>query len=617
MFDFLHIPRLIVFCAVTIMVAALPGELSAAPEACGYSPIHQLKYTSEDSHFEYVNPNAPNGGKINIGRVGSFNSLNFLRYPGSTIADRGQIPLNVTEYLFDSFLVKSADEVAGFYCLAASAVKISKDLSKVSFTLNPDVRFHDGKSLSVDDVIFTFETLKRQGPPYYRQVLRDISIKSEGQAGVVYINKRKGDRDFPSLVGRLPLHPKHFWDNGRLTEKAMILPLGSGPYQIAKAISGKLALLKRAKNYWARNHFTQKGRYNFDEIKIDYFRDNRSALEAFKTGNYDIRVEQSALTWKNEYQGNAFKDGKIKKLAVQTQKPGDMYLLAFNERRQIFKNRDVRKALALLYDFDAANRILFHKLYKPIKSLYGNTELAAKGPASLDEKTLITPFIQNLPEGVLSNDGPLWLQNSAQSRARIREATKLLDAAGILMKNGKRIDPLTGEPMVLEVAYLNRRHQRILLQFSEKLKAVGIQLSLPEREMFAARKKVLDHEFDMVVIKWNPEILAGTSEALLWGGKFADIKGSYALAGIKDPALDFAINKLQHAADWKTMLTAARVFDRIFRWQVHAILLWSTDETWVSYWDKYSRPRSQALYEVTLIDQWWAKKQKQSQIIMK
>lgn len=602
------------FSLVYLFTPALAETKNDDRSFCGYSPIHELKYSSDSKNFSYVEPDALKGGQISVGRVGYFDSLNFLRYPGTTISDRKQIPLHIDDYLFDSFLVQSSDEVAGFYCLAAKKIIVAKDYSEVSFILNPNARFHDGKPLSVDDVVFTFEALKKQGHPYYRQVLRNVTLTAFGENGVTYKSNRKGDKKFVSVVGTLPLHPKHFWENGKLNAKTMVFPLGSGPYKISKVSSGKFVLLEREKKYWARDHFTQKGRYNFDQIKIDYFRDQGAALEAFKGRHYDVRVEKSALEWQKSYNGKAIQSGDIKRHVIKTNKPGDLYFLAFNQRRLLFKNRNVRKAFALLYDFEQTNKILFHGLHSPIQSIYGKSSLAASGAASEDEKNLLKPFMKSLPSGLLNTESPQDLKYQKNTRKQIRAAVKLLDEAKIVLKDGLRIDPQTGKPLKLEVAYLDLRHRRILLNYAEKLKAVGIQLVLAEREAFAARKKVLDHEFDMVVLKWSPELLPGTSEGLLWGSPLADVKGSYALAGVKDPVLDFAIGLLRGAKSWDEMTKAAKIFDRVFRWQIHAVPLWQTNETWVAYWDKFSRPLPSSLFEVTLIDLWWAKDLRQTNL---
>ena len=470
-------------------------------EICGYSPLYTLKYKANASHFDYVNKDAPKGGKLRIARVGTFDSLNFLRYPGTTLASRREAPFLITHYLFDSLLVKSADEAASYYCLGANKIDIGPNLSSVRFTLNPKAHWHDGRSITVEDLLFTFNTLKQQGPPFYRQVLRTITV-AKGKAGeVVYYNARPHDRNFVQTVGTLPIHPKHFWDNGRLSQKSMTLPLGSGPYRIFNAEAGKFAHLQRIKNYWAKDHFANRGRFNFDLIEMDYFRDNTSALEGFKVGNYDVRLEKKAVTWANEYKGDQLVNGGIQKVSLPADHAGVLYMLAFNQRRDIFKNPKVRKALALLYDFENANKILFHNLYNRVSSLYGDTTLAAKDPPSNAEKEIIRPFLEKLPIGISVKAQPDWQTSKLTWRQKVRQASRLLDEAGYLVKGGKRVDPKTSQPLIFTVSYLEPSHQRILLHYKRALKTVGIDLSLPLLEGMAARRKALDHDFDMVVSK--------------------------------------------------------------------------------------------------------------------
>lgn len=603
--------------AASLLVTKTTNLHAAKPtktknQRCGYAPLAALKYTKTHTHFDYVNKDAPKGGTIRIGRTGHFNSLNFLRYPGRTITDRAQMPLQITEYLFDSLLVKSADEAAAWYCLAAASVSVSKDLQKATFTLNRKARFHDGTPLTFKDVIFTFNTLKTQGPPYYRQTLRSITLKQNSNGSFTYSNSRKGDRNFISLVGSLPIHPAHFWDKEKLTERAMTLPLGSGPYKITSTDNGKSVTLTRVKSDWAKTHFTRQGRYNFDEIIIDYFRDENSALQSFKVGNQDFRQEFNTVTWSREYTSKALEEKRMIKESVAQQGAGELRLLTFNQRRPIFKNRKVRKALTLLYDFESANRILFHGLYEKATNIYGNTKLAAIGPATDEEEKLLAPFKATLPEGILKAPAPRFITQALTTRERFRQANRLLDEAGLRLEGANRLDPATGKPLHLSVAYLNLRHQRLLLHFAKNLKQVGITLDMPALEPASARKKTLDHDFDLAILKWQPAMLAGTSESLLWGSRLADIKGSYALAGIKDKALDATINTINKARNFKEMTIATKAFDRLFNWQINAIPLYRSNQQWVSYWSRFKRPEKGISYSLTLIDRMWEKPNQQT-----
>ena len=616
---------LLILAATTKLMAAeklIAAENDNTPQRCGYAPLSKLNYKPDDTHFAYVNPDAPKGGKLRLGRTGSFDSLNFLRYPGTTIADRAQIPLHITDYLFDSFLTRAADEPAAWYCLAATSVEVTRDLSAVTFTLNESARFHDGDLMTADDVIFTFNTLKEQGAPYYRQVLRAITIEKTGERRITYTNKRPGDRNFPPLVGSLPIHPAHFWQGERLTQrplndKTMLLPLGSGPYKITQATAGKSATLTRVKTYWAKDSFTQKGRFNFDEIVIDYFRDDNSALASFKVGGQDMRQEFNTVTWSREYKGPALDAGRFKQTTINSKGPGEATLLAFNQRRALFKDRRVRKAFALLYDFETANRILFHGLYQKSSSVYGISPLAAKGAANAAEKAILTPHLKTLPDGLFENPAPKDIAAESGYRQRFRMAAKLLDEAGFTLNGANRIDPKTGEPLTVTVSYLNPRHQRILLHYAKSLSEAGIKLELPALAPSAARKKALDHDFDLALLSWKPDMLAGTSEMLLWGSRLADVKGSYALAGIKDQALDAAIMAINRARNFTEMTNATRAFDRIFAWQVYAIPLYRSNADWLSYWTNFARPETTPDYFLTFVDRWWAKEMQQTKLLEK
>ena len=593
---------------LAIICAQLGGItplLAKSTPTCGYAALYPLKYKNDSTAFNYVNKNAVKGGKLRLARVGTYDSLNFLRYPGTTITDRKQIPLYMADYLFDSLLTQSADEPASYYCLVAKSIRVARDLKTVTFELNENARFHDGKPITAKDVLFTFNTLKKQGPPYYRQVLKNFTAKNGPENSLVFQNNGRPDREFVRKVGTLPIHPAHARSKKDVTQKSMDLPLGSGPYRITSAAAGKTAHLKRVQNYWANDHFTRKGRFNFDEIIIDYYRDKRTALEAYKVGKYDIRLEDNPLSWAKEYEGAAKGSGEIVKITRPASETGDLYLLAFNHRREIFKDRRVREAFALLYDFKSANRILYHGLYNPVRSIYGDTRLGAKGPATEAEKALLGPHLANLPKGLLENDGPAPQWAAMSSREKIRRASKLLDEAGLVVKNNKRVDPKTGKPLNLTVSYLQPEHSRILMLYEKSLKTIGIDLFAPNLEPMTASKKALAHEFDMIIIKWTPEFQAGTTEYLLWSGPAAKHGAAYAFAGVSDPALDhtiFAMNKARTAA---ALETATKSFDRIFRWQIHAIPLWHQPEKWVSYRKGLKQPEKAPEVLFSIIDSWW------------
>lgn len=608
----------VIFCITIFTLSAYSSYGSKLPDKdmTGYSPLHDLKYKENFTHFEYVNPQAPKGGKIRIGRQGTFNSLNFLKYPGRTPVGRGSLPVNLTSYLYDSLLVASSDEIAGYYGLLAKHIEVAENFKSVTFKIREDARWHDGTPITADDVIFTFRTQKKQGAPFYRQVFRSISVRKDGPLKVTFLAQNSGNRDFVRLVGTMPIHPKHYWDLNDVTKTTLAPPLASGSYKITRVDGGRFVRFERVPTYWGANHPVNIGRYNFDQIELSFFRDHTAAIEAFKANQYDIRLESDAVSWANAYAGEKYKSEKIQKYELFTEKPGGIVRLAFNLRRQLFKDRRVRKAFALMYDFDQVNRILFHNQYEVVTSRYGTTSLAAKGAATPKEFKLLQPFLQRLPSGILKAPDPAFHTASMAPREKLRVASQLLDDAGFEIENQKRIDPQTGQPLKLSVAYSNPRHQRVLSFYASALKQLGISLEYPSLEPVSASQKILSHDYDMVLLNTNPGLITGPREELLWSSRFTDMKKSYSFGGVKDKALDHLINIVKNARDVEIMQAATRAFDRVLRWQVYDILLWKKSKTWVATWNKFDHPKISPKYTLSFIDRWWCEKTclKQSKI---
>lgn len=592
------------FALVVALVFAATISLrtaSAAP-AHGYSPIHDLKYPPDFSHFDYVNPSAPKGGEIRIGRVGTFDSLNTLRYPGNTPADmRG--------YIYDTLIVASADEPAGFYGLLAETVDAAEDLSWARFKLRPDAKWHDGRPVTADDVVFTFETLAKQGAPYYRQVLRLFTVEKETPDTVLFRSKRPGDREFVRIVGTLPIHPAHFWKSRDAEGRSLDLPLGSGPYRAASVIAGRSLVLERVPDYWAKSHPVNTGRYNFDLVRVEYYRDKTIAREAFTAGEFDVWRERDAAQWANAYK-NVKRNGiGIVRRTFTLATPGTMATLVFNLRRSPFQDRRVREAVTLAYNFEWTNRVLFAGSYKPVESFFGDTALAANGPITQAEKVLLDGKSAGLPEEAVERPGPGVRDGLTSDRAAFRRADALLNEAGFRVVDGKRIDPATGKQVAINVTFNNPSLARVLGSFARNLERLGIKLTYPLLEPTAATRKLLDHDFDLADLTLTPKLVPGNAERLLWGSALADRPGTYALAGSKDPVLDTAITAMLNARDRETLQTAANLFDRTLRWQRYAVPLWRTDEVWIAHWDKFAHPKKVPGVYPSYADRWWSKPQ--------
>ena len=594
-------PSGLLLIGLLLLLTFLSVRTCSAAAAHGYSPIHDLKYPADFRHFDYVDPSAPKGGSVRLAAVGTFDSLNTLHYPGTT-------PDRLRTFVYDRLMVASADEPAAYYGLLARTVEVARDLSWARFALRPEARWHDGKPITADDVVFTFRTLARQGAPFYRQVLRLFSVEKEGPLTVLFRAKHPGDREFVRIVATLPIHPRHFWEDREAGDKSLALPLGSGPYRVKSAEAGRTLVLERVPGYWAKDLPVNVGRYNFDRIKIDYYRDKTVTLEAFAAGAFDLWHERDAAMWSTQFR-RAERDGRrMVRRTYRLQTPGNAALLVFNLRRPAFRDRRVRQAIALAYNFDWTNRTIFHGLYKPVGSFYGETALGASGPIEQVEKAILGDGIEGLPQEALGAPGPKLRDGMADDRQAFRKASALLNAAGYGIVDGVRRHRDTGQPLRIAVAYDNPALVRVLGPFSRNLERLGIALSYPSLEPVSARRKLLDHEFDMAYLAWSPRLVAGNAERLLWGSALARRKGTYALAGAEDKVLDTAIAAMLKAKTWANLQTAARLFDRTLRWRRYAVPLWRTDEVWLAHWDGFGRPKTTPGYYPSFVDRWWSTK---------
>ena len=597
---------ILVAAALIIAVSLTSGITRAADVTHGFSPLHPLKYGPDFRHFDYVDPDAPKGGTLRLGAVGTFDSLNTLRYPGRTPLSRPE-GFGLRSLLYDKLIVASADEPAGYYGLLAERITVAPDYSWVRFEIRPDARWHDGKPVTARDVVFTFETLARQGPPFSRQMLHGVRVQAEGKLAVKITAARPGNRDFVAQVGQVAIHPQHFWAERDVKKGGLEIPLGSGPYRVVKVLPGRKIALERVPGYWAAAHPVSRGRYNYDRIEAEFYRNNTVALEAFKTGAFDLRIEQDAVRWATGYEGPALAAGRIKQKKLALATPGHLMMLVFNMRRPLFKDTRVRRAISLAYDFSWTNRNLFHGQYRPIASFYQATRNAASGAASPGERKLLAAHVAALPDGILDAASPDEGKPPLDARSALVEAKRLLDAAGLAVRNGKRIDPASGEPVSVRIAYTNPRLPRVFGPFAKSLERLGITLKHPPLEPVTASKVLLGHDYDLAALdRWVPGVVPGTGEFLLWGSALADVTPSYALSGVKDAALDAAIKTMTAARSLETLQTAARAFDRILRWRQYAIPLWRSPEIWLALSDRIALPPSDSLLSVSYIDRAWA-----------
>jgi len=589
---------------------AVTGSDAGAAPAHGYSPVHALKYGPDFAHFAYVRPDAPKGGRLRLGASGTFDSLNPLLYPG-------RVPELMRDLVFDTLLERSADEPAAYYGRLAKTVEVFADGRSVRFTLRKTARWHDGRPVTAEDVVFTFETLRGQGAPFYRQALRHYTVEAKGPREVVFSAQRAAIRDMVRILGNLPIQPAHFWAGRDLSDHGLTPPLGSGPYRVEKVDAGASLTLVRVPDYWGAEVPVNRGRYNFARIEAVYYRDDSVALEAFRAGDFDLRLETSAARWARGYDGPALREGRIKRDVIETKTPGEMKTLVFNLRRAPFNDVRVRRAIALAYNFAWPNDNLMYGLVAPVESFFGDTRFAARGAASQAERALLAPFADDLPGGLFETPSPGLRAGIDSRRAALAKAERLLAAAGFAVRDGARVSEATGEPLTIDLLNYDPGLIRVLGPFAKTLEQMGITLRYGLVDPATGTRRTLDHDFDMAVLKWSPKAVPGNAENLLWSSALADRKGSYALAGAKDPALDAALEAMASAREMDRLVTAARAFDRVLRWRNYALGLWRKADIWLAYWDRFARPDKTPGYAPSFIDRWWAKSdQRQSRAML-
>ena len=584
-------------------VAAFPqaSALAAAERTAfrhGYSPLGSLKYSSGFSAFDYVDPQAPKGGTIRLARIGTFDTFDTLHYPGSPPED--------IRLLYDHLIVASDDEAAGYYGLLADSIVVSDDFAVIALKLNGDARWHTGEPVSAEDVVFTFETLMNVGAPFYRQSLRTLTVTAEAPDRVVILNQRPGDRDVIRRISMIPIHPAHVWRGGG-PEGSSPEPIGSGPYRLVEIDAPRRLVLERVPDYWGADLGVNRGRWNFDRLVFDYYRDNDIALEAFRAGEYDLRVEDSPVRWRSGYEGPALGTGEIKRTATPTVAAGDLHGIVFNLRRPQLADRRVRLALTLAYDFDALNRTLFGGGYQRFGSAFGDTDLAAEGPATEDELAILAGSGETPSRAVFADPDPLAGLPMAGSRAAIAEASRLLDEAGYPIEDGIRVDPARNAPLAFTIVSPNPLYEGSLEWLARAWERLGVGMVHVRLDPATASRRMLDRDFDLAALSWSPARLPGTAERLLWHSDLAEAPHSYALSGVASPALDTAIEALEAARSPAALQTAGHAFDRVFRHALVILPLWRDSTTRLAWWDRFERPQTEhADLPSSPLDRWWA-----------
>jgi microcin C transport system substrate-binding protein len=579
-----------------ILLSASGLSMAGTPQH-GIAMHGDLKYPVDFRHFDYVNPNAPKGGVLKQSSLGSFDSLNPFIIKGAPATGLGLI--------YDSLMEPSSDEPFSKYGLLAKTVTRADDNSWVEFELNQAARFHDGKPVTAEDVIFTFTTLMRDGRPFYRAYYADIAeITQDGDYKVRFNFKTTENAELPLIIGQVPILPKHYWQDKDFKKTTLEAPLGSGPYKIGKIDNGRSITYQRNPDYWGKSLPINVGRYNFDQVVYEYYRDGTVALEAFKAGNLSFRRENSSKFWATAYDAPAVKDGRIVKEEINHQNPTGMQAFAFNLRRDQFKNKQVRQALNLAFDFEWTNKNLFYGAYSRTGSYFSNSELASRGLPSKPELELLEPFRSQLDPAIFKQAFKLnSTSGDGKNRKELRQASRLLTQAGWKVVDGKRVDQ-NGKPVVIEMLLYDTTFERVVNPFKKNLKRLGIELNLRIVDTTQYINRVRSFDFDMIVHSVGQSNSPGNEQREFWHSEYANKPDSSNIMGISNPVIDALVERVITAKDRSALVTASRALDRVLLSGYYVIPQWNLPAYRVAYWKNLKHPVNMPPFDLA-IDAWW------------
>jgi peptide/nickel transport system substrate-binding protein len=552
------------------------------------------------AHFPYANPQAPKGGRLILAKRGSFDSLNPLIVKG--VSAEG-----IREYVYESLLARAYDEPFSLYGLIAESVETPDDRSFVEFALNPAAKFSDGKPITTDDVIFSFELLRDHGRPNHRSYYKKVSkAEKTGDRKVKFTFDGSGDREMPLIMGLMPVLPRHLIDPETFEKTSFVPPVGSGPYLVGEVKPGQSITLKRDPNYWAAKLPVNQGLYNFDEIRFDYYRDAGSLFEAFKAGAVDARPEDDPTRWTEGYHIPAVRDGRIVKEAFPVATPAGMSALVFNTRRPLFADQRVRQALIELLDFEWINRTLYHGQYARTQSYFARSDLSSHGrPADERERALLAPFASEVKPEIMEGTFSFPVSDgTGENREGRKRALALLEGAGYRLEGGALRDQ-TGRQVSFEILASTRAEERLLLTYARALKQVGIDARIRQVDSAQYQRRKLNYDYDMIQYDWPVSLSPGNEQFFRWGSDGVATEGTYNYAGVRSAGVDAMIKALLEEKDSEGFVAAVRALDRLLLSGDYVVPLFHLPKQWLAYWSKLKRPAGTPLYGYQ-IDTWWA-----------
>lgn len=605
------ITRTLVAAALAVISAMSFGSALAQDEwRTSSSLIEGSKYGDDFRRYDYVNPDAPKGGTLNAVATGTFDSFNPFIVRGTAAA-------GLTAFggdLYDTLMQQSTDEPGVSHGLVAEAFRYPQDYSSATYRINPDARWHDGRPITAEDVVWSFEVLKENSPLYNRYFANVTEAVAISEREVEFRFDQTGNRELPHIMGDLAVLPKHWWtgqdEQGRrrdITQPTLEPPLGSGPYRIERFRPGAEIEWSRVEDYWAADLPVNVGRHNFATKKYVYIQDENAAWQAFiKGGIEDIQIENSSRRWATGYNFPAVEAGDVIRKEFKTERVEPMQGFVMNQRRPQFQDRRVRRALTLALDFETMNRTLFYGLNTRTDSYFENSELASGGLPEGKELEILEQYRDQLPPELFTEQFKLPVYDSPEAERRyLREAVGLLNEAGWEIRGRQMVNRETGEPFRIEILGNNPTDEIISGSYIQSLRKIGIDATLRIVDPSQYVNRLRNFEFDMVTSVFAQSHSPGNEQRDFWSSAAADAPGSRNLMGIKNPVVDALVERVIFASGRDDLVAATRALDRVLLWNYYVVPQWHRPVVWVAYWNKFGIPDRQPSYLGVDIDSWW------------
>jgi microcin C transport system substrate-binding protein len=590
--------------------ASLPGSAAAQARQWrhGLSLFGEPRYPASFKHFDYVNPTAPQGGAIRQIAFGTFDNFN-----GVVAVVKGSLASGL-ELINETLSTPALDEVSTEYGLLAEAVSYPEDRTSVTYRLRGNAHWHDGKPVTPDDVIYSFDTFKKNSPQYAAYYRHVVKAEKTSERDVTFTFDGPGNRELPQIVGQLQVLPKHWWEgtdkSGRkrdVTQTMLEAPLGSGPYRIKEFAPGRTIVYEKVADYWGKNLNVNIGTNNFQQIRYEYYRDSTVALEAFKGDQVDWRTENSAKNWATAYDFPAVRDKKVVLQEFPIRNIGVMQAFAFNIRRDKFKDPRVRRAFNFAFDFEEMNKQIFFGQYQRIGSYFAGTELACSGLPQGLELEILQSVKDKVPPELFTQAYTNPINGTPENvRNNLREALKLLREAGYEVENTRLVNTKTKENLAVELLVDDPSFERVMLFYKPSLERLGIAVSVRTVDSAQYENRMRQWQFDIVIASWGESLSPGNEQRDFWGSQTADIPGSRNIVGIKNPAIDAMIERVIFAKSREELVAATHALDRVLLWNFYVVPQWTYPFTRTARWDRFGRPQNMPQYGRSAFPAiWW------------